>query len=374
MTVLQLQIKPLIKLELEPQRRRKRKVGRMAMLRPVPMRPKERAVMLGSSIKSKPKWGRVMLERQALGWPRIRTLKVQLMARMQLGLQQLEEQLRALRAALMARQGWDRHRALEPELTLQQLLVQVQILVMLTEARAARTAQVESDPHPAPCNLDLVLRALQVGMARDRMFAQRPVRMMEQGLTLRLLTTLKTVPVLETLAMAILEQEGSLLVQEIDTVPDQAHHPQDRPAMTTTVKLVPVPDTPEVHPEKQQAMTTTTTSKLELDTPELVHPEEQQAMTTTPTSKLELDTPELVHPEEQQAMTTTTTSKLELDTPELVHQEQVVAAMAVMATSKAQDCQEGGRNPLPQEERAMLLKVGQRPVQQPLQTRRVMTT
>jgi hypothetical protein len=73
-------------------------------------------------------------------------------------------------------------------------------------------------------------------------------------------------------------------------------------------------------------------------------------------------------------MTTTTTSKLELDTPELVHQEQVVAAMAVMATSKAQDCQEGGRNPLLQEERAMLLKVGRRPVQQPLQTRRVMTT
>jgi hypothetical protein len=174
--------------------------------------------------------------------------------------------------------------------------------------------------------------------------------MMEQGLTLRLLSTLKTVPVLATLAMAILEKEVSLLVQEIDTVPDQAHHPQDRPAMTTTVKLVPVLDTPEAHPEEQQAMTTTTTSKLELDTPELVHPEEQQAMTTTPTSKLELDT------------------------PELVHQEQVVAAMAVMATSKVQDCQEVGRNPLPQEERAMLLKVGRRPVQQPLQTRRVMTT
>jgi hypothetical protein len=60
MTVLQLQIKPLIKLELEPQRRRKRKVGRMAMLRPVPM--KERALTLGASIKSKAKWGRVMLE------------------------------------------------------------------------------------------------------------------------------------------------------------------------------------------------------------------------------------------------------------------------------------------------------------------------
>jgi hypothetical protein len=152
MTVLELQIKPLIKLELEPQRR---KVGRMAMLRPVPMRPKERAVMLGASIKSKTKWGWVIL-----------------------GMQQLEEQLRALRAALMARQEWDRHRALEPELTLQQLLVQVQILVMLTEARAVRTARVESDPHPAPRNLDLVLRALQVGMAKDKMFAQRPVRMM----------------------------------------------------------------------------------------------------------------------------------------------------------------------------------------------------
>jgi hypothetical protein len=322
MTVLQLQIKPLIKLELEPQRRRKRKVGRMAMLRPVPMRPKERAVTLGASIKSKAKWGRGMLECQALGWPRIRTLKVQLMGRMQLGLQQLEEQHRALRAALMARQEWDRHRALEPDLTLQQLLVQVQILVMLTEARAARTAQVESDPHPAPRNLDLVLRALQVGMARDRTFAQRPDRMMQQGLTLRLISTLKTV--LATLAMAILDKEVSLLIQEIDTVPDQAHHPQDRPAMTTTVKLVPVLDTPEMHPQ------------------------------------------------EQQAMTTTTISKLELDTPELVHQEQVLAAMAVMATSKPQDCQEGGRNPRPQEELAMLLKVGRRPVQQTLQTRRVM--
>jgi hypothetical protein len=234
---------------------------------------------------------------------------------MQLGLQQLEEQLRALRAALMARQEWDRHRALEPDLTLQQLLVQVQILVMLTEARAARTAQVELDPHPAPHNLDLVLRALQVGMARDRMFAQRLVLMMQQGLTLRLLSTLKTVPVLATLAMAILDKEVSLLIQEIDTVPDQAHHPQDRPAMTTTVKLVPVLDTLEMHPQ------------------------------------------------EQQAMTITTISKLELDTPELVHQEQVAAVMAVMATSKAQDRQEGGRNPLHQEERAMLLK-----------TRRVMAT
>jgi len=92
-------------------------------------------------------------------------------------------------------------------------------------------------------------------------------------------------------------------------------------------------------------------------------------MTTTKISKLELDTPEL-HPQEQQAITTTKISKLELDTPELVHQEQVVAAMAVMATGKAQDRQEGGRNPLPQEERSML-KVGRGPVQQTLQTRRV---
>jgi hypothetical protein len=138
--------------------------------------------------------------------------------------------------------------------------------------------------------------------------------MMQQGLTLRLL-----------------DKEVSLLIQEINTVPDQAHHPQDRPAMTTTVKLVPVLDTPEMHPQEQQAMTTTT-------------------------------------------MTTTKISKLELDTPELVHQEQVVAAMAVVATSKAQDRQEGGRNPLPQEERPMLLKVGRRPVQQTLQTRRVMAT
>jgi hypothetical protein len=159
-------------------------------------------------------------------------------------------------------------------------------------------------------------------MARDRTFAQRPDRMMQQGLTLRLISTLKTV--LATLAMAILDKEVSLLIQEIDTVPDQAHHPQDRPAMTTTVKLVPVLDTPEMHPQ------------------------------------------------EQQAMTTTTISKLELDTPELVHQEQVLAAMAVMATSKPQDCQEGGRNPRPQEELAMLLKVGRRLVQQTLQTRRVM--
>jgi hypothetical protein len=130
--------------------------------------------------------------------------------------------------------------------------------------------------------------------------------MMQQGLTLRLL-----------------DKEVSLLIQEIDTVPDQAHHPQDSPAMTITVKLVPVLDTPDLHPQ------------------------------------------------EQQAMTTTKISKLELDTPELVHQEQVVAAMAVMATGKAQDRQEGGRNPLPQEERPMLLKVGRGPVQQTLQTRRV---
>jgi hypothetical protein len=94
-------------------------------------------------------------------------------------------------------------------------------------------------------------------------------------------------------------------------------------------------------------------------------------MTTTVKLVLVLDTPEM-HPQEQQAMTTTTISKLE--TPELVHQEQVVAAMAVMATSKAQDCQEGGRNPLPQEERTMLLKVGRGALQQPLQTSRVMAS
>jgi hypothetical protein len=96
-------------------------------------------------------------------------------------------------------------------------------------------------------------------------------------------------------------------------------------------------------------------------------------MTTTVKLVLVLDTPEM-HPQEQQAMTTTTISKLELETPELVHQEQVVAAMAVMATSKAQDCQEGGRNPLPQEERTMLLKVGRGALQQPLQTSRVMAS
>jgi hypothetical protein len=99
--------------------------------------------------------------------------------------------------------------------------------------------------------------------------------------------------------------------------------------MTTIVKLVPVLDTPELHPQEQQAMTTTTT---------------------------------------------TTINKLELDTPELVHQEQVVAAMAVLATSKVQDRQEGGHNPLPQEERAMLRKVGRGLVQQTLQTHRVMAT
>ncbi len=72
-------------------------------------------------------------------------------------------------------------------------------------------------------------------------------------------------------------------------------------------------------------------------------------MTTTVKLVPVLDTPEM-HPQEQQAMTTTTINKLELDTPELVHQEQVVAAMAVVATSKVQDRQEGGHNPLPQEE------------------------
>jgi hypothetical protein len=97
-------------------------------------------------------------------------------------------------------------------------------------------------------------------------------------------------------------------------------------------------------------------------------------MTTTVKLVPVLDTPEL-HPQEQQAMTTTTTiNKLELDTPELVHQEQVVAAMAVVATCKVQDRQEGGHNPLPQEERAMLRKVGRGLVQQTLQTSRVMAT